>query len=511
MVSSMEVPSARVVIVVMPSGCIGVTFAIEDSYQEAAGYILLGWQRDRTSLSRGWMWEKRTRGARGREEMPQIGYLTMRGENLQPWRQAMERVPLGAKGLSIDEVAGGVGGEQGYWEPARESVQKDDIVNEQIGDILMCVPKMCPGYPQMLPISLAASDWLDECPGLSAVPQEAVSREERWGSKGSFLRDRGDVWSPLNWPPEDTYISTTYEALGRFMQRDFTVRRTCKGPEVVRDNREITEEEGREFPNLHMGGRGSKKLSALVELEAGFPHCRRYRKDYEHEGVGIGTLVGTLIFPSEGYWDLKGINAPIRWRGGRPMERKVEQKYRGGELIRLRSGKFVLDLKNVWPHVQRIGAGIHPGFARHGGWLGEFRPEELQLGEIAEERRSRTRRNLVWDGKKRLWVPVGSLGGPARRSIQVLQGAVSPGDEGREGMLEYYSSPTAHGQVRRNFGEEGEGEVIERPAAVDEFEGLPSAAEEDPENQSSTERTYLDPRLIEERYGLEPWQTPSGI
>ena len=45
MVSSMEVPSARVVIVVMPSGCIGVMFTIEDSYQEAAGYILLGWQK----------------------------------------------------------------------------------------------------------------------------------------------------------------------------------------------------------------------------------------------------------------------------------------------------------------------------------------------------------------------------------------------------------------------------------------------------------------------------------
>ena len=46
-----------------------------------------------------------------------------------------------------------------------------------------------------------------------------------------------------------------------------------------------------------------------------------------------------------------------------------------------------------------------------------------------------------------------------------------------------------------------------------EFEGLSSAAEgvEDPENQSSTEKTYLDPRLVDEMYGLEPWQTPSGI
>ena len=72
------------------------------------------------------MWEKRTKGGRGREEMPQISYLTIRGENLHPWRQAMERVPPGANGLSIDEVVGGVGGEQGHWESARESVKKDD-------------------------------------------------------------------------------------------------------------------------------------------------------------------------------------------------------------------------------------------------------------------------------------------------------------------------------------------------------------------------------------------------
>ena len=91
LISNMEVPTIKVVIVVLRSGCLGITFTLEDSYQEAGGYVQIGEYENKKSVARGWIWEKEKNSGRGRDETPSIAYMSVRGENLQQWRQMLDR------------------------------------------------------------------------------------------------------------------------------------------------------------------------------------------------------------------------------------------------------------------------------------------------------------------------------------------------------------------------------------------------------------------------------------
>ena len=462
LIPNMEVPTIKVVIVVLRSGCLGVTFTLEDSYQEAGGYVQIGEYEDTKSVARGWIWEKEKSSGSGRDETPSIAYMSVRGENLQQWRQMLDRVGKHAQVMTIDEVSSRENPDQGHWEVFRVSEEKDEEVNRQISTFFMNVPAAYPGYPQFLPLTLAASDWLDEGGAISPISPEARISKVRWEAEGSFLQRQGGGLV-RGWPLEPAFLEIRPGMLDRFLQRDYTTRRVCTGPEAIRDERLMTEREAEEIPNLQMGGRQSWYVAPFVGREEGYPGCRRTRVSEQREQRDVGAVVGTLIFLSCGYWDLRGIRSPIRWREGSKICGGVEKRYQGGELVRLRTGKFVLELRGAWAHVQRLKLGIHPGFARHGGALAEFGLKELQLGEVAEESRSKTRQKLKWDDGKNVWVPVGTQGGPARRNAMVRRGTVPQGDEREEDGGELFSSPQAYDRVRPNFGKPNEVTIIAKP------------------------------------------------
>ena len=128
LIPNMEVPTIKVVIVVLRSGCLGVTFTLEDSYQEAGGYVQVGGYEDKRSEVRGWIWEKEKNSGSGRDETPSIAYMSVRGENLQQWRQMLDRVGKNAQVMTIDEVSSRGNPDQGHWELVRVSEEKDEEV-----------------------------------------------------------------------------------------------------------------------------------------------------------------------------------------------------------------------------------------------------------------------------------------------------------------------------------------------------------------------------------------------
>ena len=210
-VPTMGVPSVKVVVMVTVREEIVVLFDVADEYVGLIGYVCLegGVQKPR---ARGWGVEWSHEAVSGREETPQMGFVSARGMNAGEWRRRYEALPKEVFRMEQD-IAVAVDGNPS-WRRANRVRRNDGKVRREVaGFFENAAEGILPGFPQWWPVVISGTDWLDEDVDLAPLPDDQNSTMELWKAEEAFFRTFGGEEFDV---PAERFRQVTYPALSKF-------------------------------------------------------------------------------------------------------------------------------------------------------------------------------------------------------------------------------------------------------------------------------------------------------
>ena len=446
-------PSIDVVIAALENKKQVIMFKIGDEYGDFVG--LVAFSHERSEAPKGWGWRstKERSVVRAREETPRIGYINLRASNAHEWRQAYDRVGNDGYRAWVDR-ASDMDGLPSWLEQRRSEprgVSSDKAAREVFADGGI---NMLPAYPQWLPVVVASSDWIDEGLDIAPAPRDAEVQLRLWEGAMHFLRRNGrQVMERC--PPASQYVQIRYPALSRWMRCDWTTVRPCTGPEMIRDPTVLSWEGLEGYPNFLLGGQTTWRWKEFAFYD-GQVEGRRVRRPQPPQlvkGPTVEEVVRSLIFSVEGSWEFVASDRPIAWREG--SKERVGYLYRAEKALRRTpSGRFALNLQQVWDSWRSFPDAPHHGFARHRAELFDFTTEELQLAAAAEVSRAFVRDEWRWSEDKRRFIAAGEGRSPARQqwSQRGYEVETIPRQEQESSRRRPFLSRCSHAGVREDRG-----------------------------------------------------------